>query len=129
MIKYIFLLIFLFNCSSVEIKEDKNNNSPIPTFGCQKYKGKEWESCIVKLMGKLESILNEKPKRTILSKDRQDDENVLYTYSYCLGNDDICFTVKELKYEPTTLGVIWSTTKKIGLGFVIGFLSGAYTVN
>lgn len=117
------VLLFLFSCSSPPVKESPNF-SPIPSFGCQKYKGKEWESCLIKLVGKLENILNEKPVLASTETNRIDSEFVEYIYEYCLGDKDLCFKVNEKKYEPTTLGLIWNATKKIGLGFAIGFVTG-----
>ena len=122
------IVLAMIGCSSVTVDE-KPVSSPIPVFGCQKYKGKEWESCVVKLMGKLEKILNEKPERSIVSSERYDSKYVDYTFQYCLGDKDICFEVTERKYEPTVMGLVIDAVIKVGIGFGLGFASGVYAVN
>jgi hypothetical protein len=124
-----FLVIsVMISCSSFR-GEEKPISSPIPIFGCQKYKGKDWESCVLKLMGKLEKILNEKPERTIVNSERYDSKYVDYTFRYCLGEKDICFEVIERKYEPTLMGMVLDAVVKVGIGFGLGFASGVYAVN
>jgi hypothetical protein len=124
----IVLISFLIGCSTLTV-EEKPVSSPIPVFGCQKYKGKEWESCVIKLMGKLEKILNEKPERTIINTERYDSKYVDYTTQYCLGDKDICFDVIERKYEPTVMGLVIDAVIKVGIGFGLGFASGVTVVN
>lgn len=124
--RYLFvLLIFAVSCSTNQNKEPAKPK-PIASFGCSKYKGKDWEKCMISLVGKLENIVNLEPKKNVLSSERVDNRFILVRYEYCFGENDLCFQESEYVYDPTIIGKAISFIEPMSLGVVFGVIIGVY---
>ena len=121
----ILTLLLLISCSSAERTEPIKGN-PVPKFGCSKYKGKDWEKCVMNLLNKLESIVNIPPSKTLLDSKRYNQEYIIETYSYCFGSNDFCFEESEYVYDPTVIGRLINFSKPLGVGIIVGTIFGLY---
>lgn len=119
MIKYIIVLLLslIINCMTPQSQVSKPEIKISMKDGCHKYTGKDWDSCIVKLVKEFQDIYNAKIDKTIISEDRVSEDNVSITTKYCIKS--ICFEEIREEYKPT----IASLFKKN----IIYFLGGTAT--
>lgn len=121
MFKYLFILLFLFNCkvsqpklSTPEVKVSMQN-------GCHQYKGKDWDTCIIKLVKEFQDIYNSPVDRTELSSERVSEDLIKVTTKYCIKS--ICFEESKEEYAPSMTAII----KNNVLFFLGGFFTGLVT--
>jgi len=121
MIKYlnILLLTLVINCMTVQPQVSKPEIKISLSNGCQSYKGKEWDSCIIKLLKEFQDIYNSPVISEVLSENRVSEDNVVIVTKYCIKS--ICFEEKREEYRPT----IFSMVKKNLIVFGGGILTGS----
>jgi len=118
------ILLLALQCSSIQTIEQPPEVSPELQYGCASYTGKDWEKCIVKLVGKLQDISNKKPTKKLLEENRISENWVVKKYSLCFGDDSICAIETQNVYDPT----LWAKVRPylvtgsitIGIGFLLG---------
>lgn len=119
MIRYLLVFLFLFNCKVSEPKLSKPEVKISMQNGCYGYKGKDWDSCIIKLVKEFQDIYNAPVVSEIVSENRVSEDNVSITTKYCVKS--ICFEETREEYDPTFLSVV----KKNIIIFSGGVLTGS----
>ena len=120
MIKYlnILLLLLVINCMTFQSQVSKPEVKVSMKDGCHKYTGKDWDTCIVKLVKEFQDIYNAPVDKTVISEDRISEDYVSINTKYCIKS--ICFEEIREEYKPT----IASLFKKNILYFLGGTATG-----
>jgi len=122
------LFLILSNCSTPEkiIKFE-----PHLETGCSNVREtKERLICISKMIKQLEDIRNS--KIIIVEKkklERIDQRYSMFSTLYCFTDKEekekfLCFESKKEEYDPTLGGIVIDYSSKIGVGFILGIVTG-----
>lgn len=124
---FLILFLVLVNCTTAPKKPEF---LPSEQSGCSGItETKNRLACIGRLLRQLEGIRNAKIVVSTEDLDRIDMEYINSLETYCFTSPDetekfLCFESKTVKYDPTTLGKIYSFGVKFGFGFLIGIVTG-----
>lgn len=120
--------LFLFCACSTQPK--KIEYSPSSQVGCMNIQEvKTRLACIGRLVKQLEGIRNAVISVEVENLERIDSEYINTKETYCFtsqetGEKYLCFETQVAKYDPTTLGKIYSFGIKFGFGFIVGIVTG-----
>ncbi|CAE14746.1 unnamed protein product [Leptospira phage LE1] len=123
-------LIFIFLLCACSTPPKKIEYSPSSQTGCIKIQEvKARLTCIGRLVKQLEGIHNAVISVEVENLERIDSEYVNTKETYCFTSQDtgekyLCFETQVAKYDPTTLGKIYSFGVKFGFGFLFGIVTG-----
>ena len=124
MIRYlnIILLLLVINCNTPQSQVSKPEIKVSMQNGCYQYKGKEWDTCIIKLVKEFQDIYNAPVDRTELSSDRVSEDYVKITTKYCIKS--ICFEEAREDYQPTINSILKKNIIIFAGGLVTGLVTG-----
>lgn len=124
-------VLLLSNCSTTSHVEVKKATYD-PVSGCSSYvTNSERLRCISELVSVFEDVQNSDVSYSNVSVQRNSDEYVTYVDRYCYESKRtkkhyLCFEVSTKKYEPTPGYVLRALLKHVGVGFLVGVLTGVY---
>ena len=124
MIKYIIILLLslVINCMTPQSQISKPEIKVSMKNGCYEYKGKDWDSCIIKLVKEFQDIYNASVDRTEVSSERISESLVKVTTKYCIKS--ICFEEAREDYSPSVSAIIKNNVLFFLGGFFTGILTG-----
>lgn len=123
-------LIFIFLLCACSTPPKKIKYFPSSQTGCIKIQEvKTRLTCIGRLVKQLEGIHNAVISVEVENLERIDSEYVNTKETYCFTSQDtgekyLCFETQVAKYDPTTIGKIYSFGIKFGFGFLVGIATG-----
>lgn len=124
MIKYIIIVIFslVINCTTPQSQVSKPEVKVSMQNGCYQYKGKDWDTCIIKLVKEFQDIYNASVDRTEISSERVSEDLIKVTTKYCIKS--ICFEESKEEYSPSMVAIIKNNVLFFLGGFVTGVVTG-----
>jgi hypothetical protein len=127
MVKYIkiLILIFFINCITTQSQVSKPEIKVSMQNGCYQYKGKDWDSCIIKLVKEFQDIYNAPVDREEISSERISEELIRVNTKYCIKS--ICFEEVREDYSPSLTAIVKNNLLFFLGGFFTGLITGLKT--